>query len=78
MQQKLVQNFFTSRRWSFWIQNRKGTVKAPLKIKNDKGPMYIFTENICSASNPMQAVVFCKHALILNNNNLHFLILKVA
>ena len=26
---------------------------------------YIFTENICSARNPKQVAVFCKHVLIL-------------
>ena len=26
---------------------------------------YIFPENTCSAWNPMQVVVFCKHVLIL-------------
>ena len=25
---------------------------------------YIFTENICSACNPMQVVVFCKNVLV--------------
>ena len=29
----------------------------------------IFTENICSACNPMQLVVFCKNKLILCNNS---------
>ena len=39
---------------------------------------YIFTENICSAWNPVQVVVFCKNVLILKNNGSNFLTLKVA
>ena len=54
----------------------KGTVKATPKI--GKYVYYIFTENICSARNPMQVVVFCKHVLILYNNDSNFLTLKVA
>ena len=38
----------------------------------------IFTENICSARNPMQVVVFCKCVLILYKKDSHFLPLKVA
>ena len=41
----------------------KGTVKATPKI--EKYVYYIFTENNCSARNPMQVVVFWKHVLIL-------------
>ena len=63
MQQKLVQNFFTTRNWSFWKQHRKGTTKDTSKIQ--KYVYYIFTENICSAGNPMQVVVSCKHVLVL-------------
>ena len=40
-----------------------GTAKATPKI--EKYGYYIFTENICSARNPMQVLVFCKHVLIL-------------
>ena len=61
MHQKLVQNFFTTRSWSFWKNHRKGTAKVTPKI--EKYAYYIFTENICSACNPMQVVVFCKHVL---------------
>ena len=43
------------------------TAKATPKI--EKYVYYIFTEDICSACNPMQVVVFCKHALILQNND---------
>ena len=63
MQQILVQNLFTTRSWSFWKQHRKGTAKSTPKV--EKYVYYIFTENICSACNPMQVVVFCKHVLIL-------------
>ena len=41
MQQKLVQNFFTTRSWSFWKQHREGTAKAMPKI--EKYVHYIFT-----------------------------------
>ena len=63
MQQKLVQIFFTARSWSFWKTPRKGTAKVTPKI--EKHVYYVFTENICSACNPVQVVVFCKHVLIL-------------
>ena len=76
MQQRLVQNFFTSKSWSFWKQHRKRTVKATSKI--EEYVYYIFTENICSACYPMQVVVVCKHVLILYNNDSNFLTLKVA
>ena len=76
MQQKLVQNFFMLKSWSLWKQHRKGTVKATPKI--EEYVYYIFTENIWSAHNPMQVVVFSKHVLILYNNDSNFLTLKVA
>ena len=41
-------------------KNRK---KATLRI--ERYVYYIFTENICSACNPMQVVVFCKNLVIL-------------
>ena len=72
MEQKLVQNFFTARSWSF----RKRTAKATPKI--EKYVYNTFTENIYFACNPMQVVVFCKHVLILQNNDLNFLALKLA
>ena len=62
MQHKLVQKFFTTRSWSFWNEHMKGTPKGTPKI--EEYMYYILTENICSACNPMQAVVFCKHVLI--------------
>ena len=33
MQQKLFQNFFITRSWSFWKQHRKVTAKATPKIE---------------------------------------------
>ena len=41
--------------------------KEPQKprTKMKKPVYYIFTENICSACNPMQVVVFCKNVLTL-------------
>ena len=41
--------------------------KEPQKprTKMKKHVYYIFTENICSACNPMQVVVFCKNVLTL-------------
>ena len=33
--------------------------------KIEKYVYYTFTENICSACNPMQVVVSCKHVLLL-------------
>ena len=44
----------------------------------EKDVYYIFSENISSALNPMQEVVFCKQVLILYNNDPNFLTLKVA
>ena len=55
MQQKLFQNFFTIRSWSFW-NIEKEQKKPHAKLENY---VYnIFTENICSAYNSMQVVVF--------------------
>ena len=44
----------------------------------EKYVYYIFAENICSACNPMQVVVFCKDVLILQNNDSIFLTSKGA
>ena len=63
MQQKLVQNFFTTRSWSFWKKHRKGTAKATPKI--EKYVFYVFTENFFSARNAIKVVFFCKHVLTL-------------
>ena len=46
--------------------------------KIEKYVYYLFTNNICSARNRMRVVVFCEHVLILWNNQLYFLTLKVA
>ena len=62
MQQKLAQNFFRTRSWRFLKEQRKRTAKATPKI--EEYVYYIFTENICSACNPMQVVFFYKNVLI--------------
>ena len=36
-----------------------------LRPKLEKYVYYIFTENICSACNPMQVAVYCKNVLVL-------------
>ena len=46
--------------------------------KLEKYIYQIFIDNICSACNQMQVVVFYKHVLILLNSNSKFLTLKVA
>ena len=63
MQQKLVQIFLQQEAGAFGNNIRKVTAKDTPKI--EKYAYYIFTENSCSACNPMQVVVFCKHVLIL-------------
>ena len=61
MQQNLVQNFFTTRSWSFWKQHRKGTVKGTPKIEKYVYIyiyiyiyiLYIYCEYLlCPQSNP--------------------------
>ena len=59
MQQKLAQDFFTTRSWSFW--NKIGKEPQKPHPKNKYVYYNIFTENVCSVCNPMQVVVFCKH-----------------
>ena len=54
----------------------KNSQKPRPKLK--KYLYYIYTENICSAYNPMQMVVICKNELILKGNDSNFLTLKVA
>ena len=61
MQQKLVQNFLQEA-GAFGNNIGKEPQKPRPKLKYI---YYIFTENICSACNPMQVVVFYKHVLIL-------------
>ena len=74
MQQKLVQIFLHQETGAFGNSIGKKPSRPRPKLKN----MYIFTENICSAHNPMQVVVFCKLVLILYNSDSNFLTLKVA
>ena len=74
MQQKLVQIFLHHETGAFGNNIGKEPSRPRPKLKN----MYIFTENICSAHNPMQVVVFCKLVLILYNSDSNFLTLKVA
>ena len=58
MQQKLVQNVLPQEAGAFGNNTEKEPRKPRPKLK--KSVYYIFTENICSASNPMQVVVFGK------------------
>ena len=62
MLQKLLQSFLPQEAGAFG-NNRKGTGKAMLQI--EKYVYYIFTENICSACNSMQVLIFGKNVLIL-------------
>ena len=39
---------------------------------------YISTENVCSACDSMQVVIYCKNVLTLQNNDLNFVTLKVT
>ena len=39
---------------------------------------YIFTENICSVCSNASGSIFCQIILILQNNDLNFLTMKVA
>ena len=41
MQQKLFQNFFTTRSWSFWKYHRKGTAKTTPKIEKNMYIIYL-------------------------------------
>ena len=71
MQQKLFHFFFTTRSGAFGNNLEKEPQKPRQKLK--KYVYYIFTENICSACNTKQVVVFCKNVLILQNNDSNFL-----
>ena len=68
--------FLTQEAGAFGNNIEKEPQKPHPKLK--KCVYYIFTENNCSACNPMQVVVFCKNVLILQNNDSNFLTLKVA
>ena len=73
MQQKLVQNVLQQEVRALG-NNRKRTVKITPNI--EKYVYYIFTENICSAR--ASGSFFCKHVLVLYNNDTNFFTLKVA
>ena len=75
MLEKLFQFFFPQEAGAFRNNIKKEPSKSRPKLKKY---VYIFTDNICSACNPMQVVVFCKNVLLFQNNNSHFLTLKVA
>ena len=70
MQQKLVQFFFTTISQSFWKLHRKETAKTT--PETEKYVYYKYAENIFSARNPVQVVVFCKYVLILKNSGPKF------
>ena len=56
--------FFITRRWRFWKQHRKGSIKVT--PKTEKNILNIsMTDHTCSACKPMQVAVFCKHILVL-------------
>ena len=63
MQQKLFQNFFPQEAGAYRNNVEKELKKPRPELK--KYVYYIFTENIYSACNPMQVVVFCKNISIL-------------
>ena len=64
MRQKLFQFFLPQEAGAFGNNVENGPQKPRLKLQ--KYVYYIFTENICSACNPMQVVVFFfKYALVL-------------
>ena len=76
MHQKLFQNFLITRRWSFWKQHRKGTVKVTLKIRNIC-VLYIYREYLlCLQSNASGK--FLKTSICLGAWRLKFSLLKVA
>ena len=76
MQQKLFQFFLPQEVGAFGNNIEKELQKRHPKLK--KYGYYIFTENICSACNPMQVVVFLQNILILQNNDSNFLTSKVS
>ena len=63
MQLKLFQFFLRQEAGAFGNDTEKKLQTPHPKLK--KIIYYIFTENICSACNPMHAVVFSKNVLIL-------------
>ena len=64
MQQKLFQKIFLPQETGALGNKIEKEPQKPLQ-KLEKYLYYIFTENICSACNPLQVVVFCKNVSIL-------------
>ena len=68
----MFQIFFIVRSCSFWKNNeRKRIAEAMLKIENILN-IWIFTENICSACNPMQVLVFLQTCITFAEQRLKF------
>ena len=65
MQQKLFQFFFLPQEAGAFGKNIENEPPKPRPKLKKKYVYYMFTENICSACNPVQMVVFCKNVLIL-------------
>ena len=63
MQQKLFQNCFTARSWSFGNNKEKEQQKPRPKLKNYV--YYTFTDTICFACSLIQVVLFSKNVLTL-------------
>ena len=68
MQQNYFQSFLPQEAGAFGNNIEKERQKPRLKLKK----YYIFTENICSACNPMQVVVFCKKCINFVKQRLKF------
>ena len=70
MQQKLIQNLFTSRSWSFWEKDRNGTTKAAFKFEKIC-MLYIYGEYLlCLQSNAN--VTFLQKCIIFVDQRLKF------
>ena len=61
--QKLFQKFLPQKAGVFGNNTEKEPQKPRPKL--EKYEYYVFTENIYSACNPINVVVFCKNVLIL-------------
>ena len=70
MQQKLFKIFLSQEAGAFGNNIEKEPPKPRPKLK--KYVYYKFTENICSAGNSVQVVVFCKKVLTLWNHDSTF------
>ena len=57
-------NYFKTQEAGAFVSNVEKEQQKP-RPKLKKCIYYIFTENICSACNPMQVVVLCKNVLNL-------------